>query len=259
MTHTIYIGTSGFQYPDWVGTYYPEGLPKQDWLAFYAKEFDTLEINFTYYKLPTARALFGMQRRVPAHFWFTVKATQEMTHARARDPKLFQQFAEALKPLIEANKFGGVLAQFPHSFHATDESRDYLKWLREQLADLPVVVEFRNKEWLSEETYQLLRDHNLGFCGVDEPYFPRVAKVTAPIAYVRFHGRNYRKWWKHEHAYERYDYTYSDKELKDWTPKIKEMSALAERTFVFANNHYQAQGIGTARQLKLLLSSAPAS
>ncbi len=249
----IYIGTSGFQYDDWVGPYYPEDLPKKDWLSYYAKEFNTLEINFTYYRMPSAQSLFGMAKKVPEHFLFTVKATQEMTHARERDAQVFKQFVEAMTPLREANKFGCILAQFPNSFRANDESRDYLKWFREQLGDLPVVVEFRNKEWLTPETYELLHSDALGFCCVDEPYFPRVDKVTSDVAYVRFHGRNYKKWWKHDQAYERYDYTYPKEELEEWVPKIEEMNQEAKETFVFANNHYKAQGVNTARQLKLML------
>lgn len=249
----IYIGTSGFQYDDWAGTYYPEDLPKESRLAFYAREFKTLEINFTYYKMPNARTLAAMANKTPDGFLFTVKATQEMTHARERAPQVFEQFNAALTPLLEINKFGAVLAQFPNSFRNSGDSREYLKWFREQMAELPVVVEFRNKEWLTDETYELLRANNLGFCGVDEPFFPRVAQVTAPVAYVRFHGRNAKKWWRHDEAWERYDYTYSTEELQEWTPGIEKMNQLAEKTFVFANNHYRAQGIDTARQLKLIL------
>jgi len=252
----LFIGTSGFQYDDWVGPYYPEGLAKPDWLAFYAGEFHTLEINFTYYRMPTARGLAGMANKTPDNFLFTVKATQEMTHARERDAAIFEKFKHALTPLQDANKFGAVLAQFPNSFRATDESRAYLTWFREQLDTLPIVIEFRNKEWLNEETYALLKTLELGFCSVDEPFFPRVARVTGPIAYVRFHGRNAQKWWRHEHAWERYDYTYSPEELQEWAPKIQEMDQLAEKTFVFSNNHYRAQGIDTARQLKLLFPNA---
>ncbi len=255
----IYIGTSGFQYDDWVGPYYPEGLDKKDWLSFYANEFHTLEINFTYYRMPTARGLLGMAKKVPEHFLFTVKATQEMTHARERDPQVFKQFLQAIAPLQEADKFGAVLAQFPNSFRATDDSRDYVRWFREQLGTLPIVVEFRNKEWLTGETYELLRSNQLGFCSVDEPFFPRVAEVTGPVAYVRFHGRNYKKWWKHDQPYERYDYTYNKEELEEWTPKIEGMEQMAEKTFVFANNHYRGQGIDTARQLKLMLPESEAA
>jgi uncharacterized protein YecE (DUF72 family) len=181
----IYIGTSGFSYDDWVGPYYPEGLDKKDWLAFYAREFKALEINYTYYRLPHARALAGMARRVPADFRFTIKATQEMTHTRDADPALFQQFVDALKPLTDAQKFGAVLAQFPASFHNTRENVDYLKAFRERWRDLPLVIEFRNAQWLTDETFALLRDQQSGFCCVDEPrlkgLIPPVAEVTSNV------------------------------------------------------------------------------
>lgn len=256
----IHLGTSGFQYDDWVGPYYPEGLPQEQWLSFYAQEFHALEVNFTYYRMPTARGFAGMARKVPDNFLFVVKATREMTHAREREDKLFEQFRNALTPLREQNKLGPILAQFPNSFRANQEGYDYIRYLRARLPDLAVVIEFRHKEWLDETraqtTFELLRENNFGFCCVDEPFFPRVVEVTSDTAYVRFHGRNYQKWWKHEHAWERYDYTYKPEELREWAPKIERMDALAENTFVFSNNHYRAQGIDTARQLKLLLPNA---
>ena len=255
----IYVGTSGFSYEDWVGPYYPEGLDKKDWLEFYAKEFKTLEINFTYYRMPTPRTLAGMAAKVPEDFLFTVKATQEMTHSRDADPALFEKFHDSLRPLQEAGKFGAVLAQFPSSFHNTPENAEYLQALREYWQDLPVVVEFRNVDWLKEETFELLHKEDLGFCCVDEPrmkgLFPPIARATSKVAYVRFHGRNAKKWWQHEQAYERYDYTYQAEELKEWTPKIEQLNQESTKTFVFANNHYRGQGIDTARQLKLLLGN----
>ncbi len=253
----IYVGTSGFSYDDWVGPYYPEGLEKKDWLVFYAKEFKTLEINFTYYRMPGARSLAQMAQKVPDDFVFTVKATKEMTHTREADPALFETFVTALEPLRQANKFGAVLAQFPSSFHNTPENRDYLKTFRKHWQTVPVVVEFRNADWLTEETFALLREENLGFCSVDEPrlkgLLPPLARATAAIAYVRFHGRNAEKWWQHERAYERYDYTYKPEELREWMPKIEQLNQEADKTYVFANNHYLGQGIETARQLKLML------
>ncbi len=255
----IYIGTSGFSYEDWVGPYYPEGLEKKDWLAFYAQEFKTLEINFTYYRMPSARSLAQMAQKVPADFSFTVKATQEMTHTREADAALFDKFIGALAPLREANKFGAVLAQFPASFHNTPENLEYLKVFREHWGDVPVVIEFRNAGWLTEETFALLREENLGFCCVDEPrlkgLLPPIARATADIAYVRFHGRNAKKWWQHEQAYERYDYTYKPEELREWTPKLEQLNQETQKTYVFANNHYLGQGIETARQLKLMLGT----
>lgn len=253
----IYIGTSGFSYKDWVGPYYPADLPKARWLAFYAREFQVSEVNFTYYRLPDPRTLAAMADKTPDGFVFTIKASKELTHERDDNVEAFPKFVHALRPLIERNKFGCVLAQFPYSFHPSAESRDYLKAFRESMADLPVVVEFRNARWLSEETFALLEENDLGFCCVDQPrlkgLIPPIATATSSVAYVRFHGRNAKKWWRHDEPWERYDYSYSKEELEEWVPKIKHLDAKAEQTFVFANNHWQGQAVDTARQLRLLL------
>ncbi len=253
----IRIGTSGYSYDDWVGPYYPADLDRSDWLAFYAREFDTTELNVTYYRQPNAWMLERIAAKTPPGFLFTVKAFQGLTHDRQGDEEEFKTFVAALRPLVEQNKFGCVLAQFPYSFHARPENRDYLLVMRERFGDLPVVVELRNRAWISPETFQFLRENRLGFCCVDEPriegLLPPVAEATSPVAYVRFHGRNAQKWWQHEQAWERYDYTYSDEELAEWVPKIHTLDQQAETTFVFANNHWRGQAVGTARQLKMLL------
>ena len=251
------IGTSGFSYKDWVGPYYPEGLPKKDWLSFHSREFCTCEINFSYYRVPNPRTLAAMAAKVPNDFLFTLKANQEMTHERADNEDVFQQFRDSLTPWLEQGKLGCILAQFPSSFRATAENRDYLKLLRDRLNGLRVVVEFRHAGWVSPSTFELLRDLNLGFCSVDQPRFkslmPPVAEVTSDTAYVRFHGRNYQKWWRHKEAWERYDYTYSANELAEWVPKIRQMDEQVETTFLFANNHWRGQAVDTARQLRMLL------
>ncbi len=256
----IFIGTSGFSYDDWVGPYYPESVKKPDWLSFYAREFSTVEINSSYYGIPSVFSLERMAQKTPAGFCFTLKAHQDMTHKREDNEQVFAQFVAALKPLIEADKFGCVLAQFPSSFHNTPDARAYLEMVRERLGDLPVVVEVRNRDWLTDETFALLRRLRFGFCCVDEPRLPSlmppVAVATSDIAYVRFHGRNARKWWNHKEAWERYDYTYKPDELQEWAPKLRELAAASDRLFVFANNHYRGQAIDTARQLKLLLQDA---
>jgi len=149
------------------------------------------------------------------------------------------------------------LIQFPYSFHANRTNRDYLKRVREGFEDLPAVVEFRSCDWISERTFDELRALNLGFCCVDQPRFknlvPPVAVATGPVAYVRFHGRNRQKWWKHDEAWERYDYTYSDEELVEWVDKIGQLDAEAPLTLVYMNNHWQGQAVGTARQLGMLM------
>ncbi|MDI7277373.1 MAG: DUF72 domain-containing protein, partial [Anaerolineae bacterium] len=162
-----------------------------------------------------------------------------------------------IAPLVEEGKLGCILAQFPYSFHQTPENRDYLRQFRDRMEGLPTVIEFRNRAWLQPEVFDLMRELGLGFCCVDEPrlkgLMPPIAVATSPVAYVRFHGRNAKKWWHHENAWERYDYSYTVEELQEWQPKIQSLDEQAEKTFVFANNHWQGQAVGTARQLRLLL------
>ncbi len=255
----LYIGTSGFSYDDWQGAYYPQDLPKRERLRFYAQEFAACELNFTYYRLPNAKTLAAMVDKTPQGFLFTAKATQDLTHSRDAEPAMFAQFAQGLRPLLESGRFGCVLAQFPFSFRPSAENRQYLARFRERLGGLPVVVEFRNAHWLVPETFAFLEQSQLGFCCVDEPRLPElippIARVTSDVAYVRFHGRNAAKWWRHEEAWQRYDYRYSREELLEWVPRIQELSERASNTFVFANNHWQGQAIDTARQLRLLLEN----
>jgi uncharacterized protein YecE (DUF72 family) len=257
---TVLIGTSGFSYKDWVGAVYPPELPRHEWLTFYSREFPTCELNFTYYRIPDVDTLKGLAEKVPPGFLFSVKAYQGITHEREEPQQQIQQFTEALAPLRDEGKFSCVLLQFPHSFHASRANLDYLKRVREWFGDLACVVEFRSREWVSEHIFAELRALNLGFCCVDQPRFsnliPPIAVVTGPIAYVRFHGRNREKWWQHEEAWERYDYAYSDEELMEWVPKIRQLDAEASLTLVYMNNHWRGQAVGTARQLRSLLEKA---
>src|SRR5947209_4744700 len=215
--------------------------------------------------MPAARTLAAMASKVPEDFVFTIKASKELTHERDSGdglgtPENFKLFREAVKPLVDEGKFGAVLAQFPNSFRPLPENREYLSVFRDRMGDLPVVVEFRNAAWVTDDTMELLRENNLGYCCVDEPrlkgLIPPIAVATAPIAYVRFHGRNAQKWWRHDEAYERYSYSYKPEELQEWVPKIEKLEDTAKETFVFTNNHYRGQAVQTANQLKELLTKA---
>jgi uncharacterized protein YecE (DUF72 family) len=263
----IHIGTSGYSYDDWKGPFYPEAIKSNEMLDFYAREFKATEINYTYYRMPSARTLAAMAKKVPDDFVFTVKASKELTHERDEEdegggatPENFRAFRQALQPLMDEGKFGAVLAQFPSSFKPTQENQDYLETFRERMGDLPVVVEFRNSAWVTDDTMQLLRKNNLGYCCVDEPrmrgLIPPIAVATTPIAYVRFHGRNAKKWWHHDQAFERYSYEYKPEELEEWVPKIDKLENTAQQTFIFTNNHYRGAAINTARQLRDLLEQA---
>ena len=253
----IYAGTSGFSYDDWVGVFYPRGMPRREWLSYYAREFNAVEINSTFYALPRLSTMESMIGKTGEGFLFSIKANKEMTHQRQGSHDLFVAFSRMLQPFIASGKLGCVLAQFPYSFTPNYQNQQYLLFMRQKLDGLPLVFEFRNVQWLRQGIFDWLRQHDVGFCCVDEPPLPRllppVAELTSNIAYIRFHGRNTAKWWQHEHAYERYDYSYSGEELAEWLPKIKRLSSLAEKTFVFANNHWQGQAVGTIRQLRMML------
>jgi len=241
----ILVGTSGYAYADWKGTFYPPGLPDRDRLDFYARRFTALEVNFTYYRLPAPGQLAAMAERGGGKVTLTVKANREMTHSGKAGEEEFRTFRAALEPLAEKGVLGCVLAQFPWSFRRCPEGRAALKTLRDRLRPFPVVVEFRHASWAAEETFAFLREAGIGFCAVDEPrlkgLFPPLAEVTSPIAYLRFHGRNARAWWRHEEPHERYDYLYRRSQLAEWLPRIRAMESRAEKTFLFMNNHYEGK------------------
>jgi len=253
----MYLGTSGFSYDDWVGSFYPAGMPKREWLAYYAREFNACEVNSTFYALPKLSSVKAMVDKTGDGFLFSIKANKEMTHQREDNAPIFKAFRQMLEPSIAAGKLGCILAQFPYSFRFNRRNWDYLKLLKERLSELPVVIEFRNAQWIRSEVFDWLRHEGLGFCCVDEPQLlnllPALAEVTNNIGYVRFHGRNSAKWWQHEHAYERYDYSYTAQELSEWLPKIRKLDSVAEKTFIFANNHWRGQAVSTIRQLRMML------
>lgn len=253
----LLIGTSGFSYSDWVGPFYPERLPKQDFLAYYSQHFRACELNFSYYRVPTAQSLERMADKSGGQVEFVIKANQEMTHVREENAHVFEAFIQALRPLQERKVLGGVLAQFPYSFHYTPDNIDYLKHFKEHIGEVPVVVEFRNRKWIKEATFTLLKEINCGFCCVDEPQLkgllPPVAVATSDLGYVRFHGRNREKWWQHDDPAERYDYLYSEQELREWVPKIRALQQRVKNVFIFTNNHRKGKAVQNAKQLKMLL------
>lgn len=254
----IRIGTSGFAYDDWQNVFYPAGVPARDQLSYYAREFSTVELNVTYYRVPSLATVSSWVKKTPPGFLFAVKAYQGLTHDRS-DPD-FAGFTSVLQPMIQAGKLGCVLAQFPYSFHPDSENAGYLEQMRHEMAGLPLVVELRNAGWVRDETFDLLRRLGLGYCCVDEPHLhglmPPVAIATAEVAYVRFHGRNWAKWYNHEQAWERYNYLYSKEELQEWVPKIQDLEQQAETTLIYFNNHYTGQSVQGARDLQQLLLDA---
>jgi uncharacterized protein YecE (DUF72 family) len=250
----IVVGTSGYSFADWVGAFYPAGTKKGDMLKEYAKHFSCVEVNSTYYRIPHPVVLRRMEEKTPAGFEFIIKANQEMTHKGSKDPALYRAFEEAIQPVVEAGKLEGLIAQFPWGFKHKQENRDHLKFMRDHLRDHPFFVEFRNREWITDED---LEASGIGYCSVDEPRLkglvPPIARLTTDLGYVRLHGRNAKNWWGRGGG-DRYDYLYSEEELREWVAKIKAMSKKARKTFVFFNNCHAGQAARSARLMKDLLS-----
>ena len=257
----IFVGTSGFSYSDWRNSFYPPHLRASDFLAFYSKEFQIVELNFSYYRIPEPANFIQMIERSEHKLQFVVKAFGGLTHTITDQslPVILPTFKNSLSPLWEHNKLGAVLLQFPQRFHYTSKSRIYLKSLIEGLRPLPLCIEFRQREWLKESVFKKLREMNAAFACVDQPalkgLMPPVAMATSDIGYVRFHGRNREKWYSGD-SRERYDYLYTENELKEWLPRINDLSKNTEKTFIFFNNHSQAQAIKNARMMIRLLEQA---
>ena len=255
----IHVGTSGFKFDDWKGTFYPAEVKQKDWLAYYGSRFNCLEVNSSYYRLFHPATFFHMANKVTEGFQFTVKTYRSLTHEVGSDNEAdFATFRESLQPLIEADKFGCVLAQFPTSFHNTPGNRQYLARLCDQFLDYPLVIEFRNREWARDEVYDFLRSRQVGWCAVDEPQFrslmPPVVVATSPIGYVRFHGRNYQTWWKGD-SKKRYDYLYRREELMEWVPRIGQLAEQTDRVYVFMNNCFMGQAAKNAEEMRALLEA----
>lgn len=256
----IRIGTSGYSYKDWRGTFYPDNIDKKEMLSYYAREFNFTEVNSTYYKMPNQYMIYNMMRKTPKNFTFVVKAFGGITHKRDNLKRDADIFLNSLIPLIEGKKLGCILAQFPYSFHKTPGNIEYLKRMREAFKDIPVAVEFRTAEWIDDKVFNLMERENLAFVCVDEPQIegllPPVAAATADIGYVRFHGRNAAKWYNHSEPYERYNYLYSKEELQEWVPKIRELAARTLMVFIAMNNHFNAQAVINARELLELIKTS---
>jgi uncharacterized protein YecE (DUF72 family) len=233
----ILLGTSGWDYPEWVGAVYP-ARGASDKLRYYATRFPIVEVNSTFYRLPPPSVAASWVRRTPPSFRFAAKFPQTITHELRleRTDAELARFLDVLKPLRDAGKFVAALLQLPPSL-AFDRER-VRNFYASLPRDLPVAVEFREPSWLVPESYALLRDFGLAHAIVDGPHLPVVLEVTGPFAYVRWHGHGAPLW---------YDYTYSARELAAWVPRIREVERAAPVVFGFFNNHFRGDAATNCR------------
>jgi len=309
VTATIRIGTCSWADESLSKHWYPKGVTARARLEYYAERFDTVEVDSTYYRLPAEEMVAGWAERTPPGFVTHVKAFGLMTrhpvkadvlppdlrqaapvdeHGRVERPsrelrgEVFRRFLSALEPLRSAGKLGGILFQLPSYVVFKPHSLEYLEWAREQFGDNEVLVEFRHRSWLDDEhraeTLSFLEGLPATHVIVDAPrsetaknLVPTVVALTTPTAYVRLHGRNLGTWNKRGgSAAERFDYLYSDDELREWVEPFREVSEQAESAYAMFNNNASspgphggriAQAAANAYQLRNLLdvASIPAS
>src|SRR5579859_957768 len=270
----ILVGTAGFSYKDWEGVVYPAGLKKtQHPLQCLAQYFDTCEINTSFYghiQPKTGAQWCESVAEVNPNFEFTAKLFRGFTHApgavlRSTSAATLNPLDEdetkakaGLDSLAQRGKLGALLMQFPISFKNTEENRAYLEKLIQRFREYPLVVEVRHATWDDPIILANLAAQNVAFCNIDQPLLGRAlratAHATAPLAYVRLHGRNYKEWFQSDNRDDRYNYLYTPKQLEPWKEKIAHLGEKAEKTFAVTNNHYKGQAAVNALELKQMLS-----
>lgn len=236
---TLYIGTSGWHYAHWRGVFYPEDLPPQEWLRYYAAHFSTVEINNSFYKLPGTETFQAWHRGTPKHFTFSVKANRYITHMKKlKDPQeALHRFFDAVAPL--AGKQGPILFQLPPRW------RKNIQRLAGFLEALPptsrYAFEFRDPDWHGEDVYDLLRAHNAAFCIYDLAGFRAPVELTADFAYLRLHG-----------PAGAYAGRYTKASLRSWAERIRSWRGL-KKVYVYFDNDQAGYALANASELKELL------
>jgi uncharacterized protein YecE (DUF72 family) len=280
----VRIGTAGWSYKDWEGIFYPPGMRQRKIhpVEYLARFFDTAEINTSFYGPLKPELVKLWCRRVAGvnpRFLFTAKLYKAFTHSplslmeptsaasiRPTDEDEIKT-REGLDALAGEGKLGALLVQFPISYKNTSLNREYLDRLLRQFIEYPCVVEVRDSSWNNPDTLAHFSHKNVAFCNIDQPVIGKslgpTEYVTAPIAYVRLHGRNYEQWFDSDNRNDRYNYLYKQKELEDWKERIHTVAQRAQTTYVITNNHFESKAGVNALELKAMVTgkrvTAPAT
>lgn len=271
----ILIGPAGWSYKDWAGVFYPDYLTarKIHPLQYLAQFFDLVEINTSFYgpiRPEVAKVWCRKVAAVNRDFVFTAKLLKSFTHSSLavmeptsaatihpgeRDE---EQTREGLDAIASEGRLGALLIQFPVSYKNTSLNREYLERLLHQFRQYPRVVEVRHASWNNPDTIHSFARMHVAFCNIDQPQIGRSLEptehVTAPIAYIRLHGRNYEQWFDSDSRNDRYNYLYSEAELAGWKERIDAVAQRAKTTYVVTNNHFEAKAGVNAIQLKSLMT-----
>ncbi|MFX1295615.1 MAG: DUF72 domain-containing protein [Promethearchaeota archaeon] len=252
--HSIRLGCSGWSYNDWKVVFYKSGITSKGMLPFYAKIFDTVEINSTFYRLPSTPLIpQSWVKRTPDNFIFAVKFPKRFTHTQKKRLQVTEEdlepfFKVVIEPLEQGKKLGPILIQFPFSFKA-----DY-PFLENFFAKLPsqypYTVEFRHISWLEDQkkTLGLLEKYKIAYCIVSEKILPPITEITTNFAYIRWHGLNK----PNKQKYLIYDYLYSEQQLRKWETIVKTL-ADEVKVYGYFNNHPNGQAPANCNQIKKML------
>ena len=244
----VAIGTSGFSYKDWEGNFYPAGLKPGDYLRHYVTRYSTVEIDMTFYRIPTPLMIDRWREIAPENFTFCAKFPQTVTHEGNLKDRIAEanRFIDVMKGLD--HKLGPLLLQFPYSFKP--DQLGFLASLLQGISkDVRIALEIRNKYWLKKpQFFDLLREQGIGFCLVQHPWVPRCKEVTADFVYLRFLG-------DHKTITEDFSFVRDEKEddLQWWRGSILQLSKAEREIFIFFNNHYSGHSPTTADRFKELL------
>lgn len=260
----IRFGPAGWEYDDWSGVVYPRPAPRGfDRLAFLSRFFGTIEVNATFYRpFPAEIAARWCERvRDAPTFRFGAKIHRKFTHERvAYGAADVAEARAALDRLRDEGRLGAALLQFPWSFRRGEAEEEWLRGLFRAFAGLPLVVEVRHASWDDPAVLQELAEAGVGIVNVDQPRFHGsrgpAAEVTAALAYVRVHGRNYHDWFRKGAGRDaRYDYLYTAGQLEPWAERIREMagSPRAPDVYVVTNNHFRGQAPANAAMLESMV------
>jgi uncharacterized protein YecE (DUF72 family) len=271
MAATVRLGTCSWADEGLVKTWYPRGVSSAEArLRYYARTFDTVEVDSTFYALPDPAVAVKWVERTPPEFVFHVKASKEMTHHREAESMeaAYGEFRRALEPLALSGKWRGVLLQYHPRFKKSDEAKAELAQVRGLVEPLVPLIEFRHRSWLDEaeqaETLEFLERHGLAFVSVDAPrtrasnVLPPIAAATHRVAYIRFHGRNWRTWNIRgaTKSWERFDWEYSPEELGEWVEPARGLAEQADEVYALFNVNRDDQGPRGAAIFRGLLDEA---
>jgi uncharacterized protein YecE (DUF72 family) len=255
----LLIGTSGYDYPqDWRGVFYPDRMKHDEFLSFYATQFNALELNFSYYNVPRAENIQKMIDQTAHRVKFSIKANQALTHnvELGTWQVVVSEFIKGIEPLMKADLLVSVLLQFPQSFIYDKARRIYLADLIKAFGPVPLVAEFRHTSWLRESVYTGLDKMGVGLCVCDMPNLRNLPQFNPLVlggkAYMRFHGRNGKTWYSGD-SRSRYDYRYSDDELNAYKGPLEAMREKSASMQVYFNNHAQGNAPTNAKKFAALM------